>query len=187
MLTNVAKSYLDMARTVIDTQIGAKEKIPRDDAIFGLLSCTYIYSHLSLVSFCTAQLYILWNEDNSKLKSNYPNIESFEALMAIQLKGLKPALNELVKQKNITPLHKAQPKLWQNLNEFLKKYRDFFVHPNPDDFDKFVGETGNAEWQFATNTASGILEYFYSECTGNVPKWVKIGSIKCHGFELIEI
>ena len=176
-----------MARSVIDTEIGAKAEASRDDAIIGILSCTYIYSYHSLISFCSAQLYLLWSQQNSELKEKYKGINTFEELMAGQLRDIKSALKELTSQKRIVPLHKAKPKLWQRLNELVKNYRDFFIHPNPEKFDSFVGKNGKAQWGLASETASGILEYIYQEAYGNVPKWVNSNSLKIHRIEVVDI
>ena len=184
MSTNVPKSYLDLARSVIDTQIGAKENVCRDDAIFGLMSCTYVYSYSALVSFCTAQLYLMWQENDSSLKKKYSECLSFESLMASSLKDVKSALREVTLQKGIKPIHEAEPQLWQHLNEFVKQYRDFFLHPNPELFEEYVGKAGNAQWQLPSATASGLLAYIYRESTGAIPNWVNTSELKSHGFEI---
>ena len=184
MSTNVTKSYLDLARSVIDTQIGAKEGVSRDDAIFALMSCTYVYSYSALLSFCSAQLYLLWQNDDSGLKEKFSRCQSFEQLMATELKDLKSALKEVVLQKGLEPIFKAEPKLWQHLNEFVKNYRDFFLHPNPELFESFVGKSGNAQWQLASKTVSGLLSYVYLGCNGSVPRWVNNSGLVAHGFEI---
>lgn len=184
MSTNVTKSYLDLARSVIDTRIGSKEGDPVDDAIFALMSCTYVYSYSALLSFCSAQLFLLWEKENSLLRAKYSDMKSFEQLMATSLKDVKSAIKEVVALKGLKPIHEAEPKLWQNLNEFVKHYRDFFLHPNPVLFEKYVGKAGNAQWQLASKTVSGILEYVYAGCNGNVPKWVGEPGLVSHGFEV---
>ncbi len=187
MKTNVAKAYLDLARSVIDTKIGAKEHMDRDDVIFALMSCTYVYSYSALISFCSGQLYLLWVKENSALKEKYPHCETFEQLMSSNLKDVKSALKELALQQGLKPIHEAEPKLWQHLNEFLKNYRDFFLHPNPEHFENFVGKAGNAQWQLPSKTAEGLLAYIYQGSNGKVPKWVTNSSLKAHGFEIQSI
>ncbi len=107
--------------------------------------------------------------------------------MAGPLKEIKNALKELSLQYNLEPIHTARPKLWRHLNELLKNYRDFFLHPNPDHFQKYVGETGNAQWCFASDTASGILEYIYEGCRGEAPKWVNTSGLQSLGFKVVDI
>lgn len=187
MRTNVTKSYLDLARSVIETKIGATEGASTEDAIFGLMSCTYVYSYSALLSFCSAQLYILWQADDSLLKKKYPGVNSFEQLMAGPLKSMKCAIKEVIEQKGIQPLHEAEPKLWQNLNELVKYYRDFFLHPNPELFEEYVGKAGNAQWQLASKTVSGILAYIFTSTNGTVPNWVNETGLKAHGFEVKNI
>jgi hypothetical protein len=187
MSTNVTKSYLDLARAVIDTQVGSKENACRDDAIFALMSCTYVYSYSALLSFCSAQLYQIWAQESSELRERHPNCESFEQLMAGPLKEIKCAIKELSLLKGISPIHKSDPKLWQNLNEFLKNYRDFFLHPNPELFESFVGKVGNAQWQLPSRTASGILAYIFKEENGSIPHWVTNSGLKAHGFEITSL
>jgi hypothetical protein len=187
MSTNVTKSYLDLARSVIETEIKAKEGASTEDAIFCLMSCTYVYSYSALLSFCSAQLYILWQSDDSLLKKKYPSANSFEQLMAGPLKSIKCAIKEVIEQKGIQPLHEAEPKLWQNLNEFIKHYRDFFLHPNPERFEEYVGKAGNAQWQLASKTVSGILAYIFNSTNGTVPSWVNESGLRARGFEVTNI
>lgn len=187
MSTNVPKSYLDLARAVIDTQIGAEENVCRDDAIFALMSCTYVYSYSSLLSFCSAQLYLLWMEENSELRGLHENCESFEQLMAGPLKSIKSAIKELAKLKGIPPVHSSEPNLWRNLNEFLKNYRDFFLHPNPELFESFVGKAGNAKWQLPSQTASGIIGYFFLKVYGEIPIWVSNSGLRVQGFKIVKL
>jgi hypothetical protein len=184
MNTNVTKSYLDLARAVIKTKIDSNEGESIDDAIFALMSCTYVYSYSALLSFCSSQLHALWVSENSDLRDKYKDIKSFERLMATSLKDVKSAIKELVLQKGLKPIHDVEPKLWQNLNEFVKHYRDFFLHPNPDLFEEYVGKAGNAQWQLASSTACGILCYVYAGCNGSVPNWVFESGLVSHGFSV---
>jgi len=187
MSTNVPKSYLDLARSVIDTRIGAAKGVSRDDAIFGLISCTYVYSYSALLSFCSAQLYLIWTKDHSNLRQKYPSSQSFEHLMAGPLRGIKHAVKELNIQSGIQPLHEEEPKLWQTLNEFLTNYRNFFLHPNPELFNQYVGKTSNLQWQFPSKTVSEILAYIFKNTAGEVPNWVNETSLIAHGFEIKNI
>ena len=184
MSTNVSKSYLDLARSVIETQIGAKEGESIEDAIFGLMSCTYVYSYSALLSFCSGQLYLLWEQPDSELRKKHSQCASFEELMAGPLKSIKAALKELIALKGLEPLHEEEPKLWQNLNEIIKHYRDFFLHPNPELFEEYVGKVGNEQWQLASTTVSGILAYVFKNTSGSVPRWVSESGLKAHGFKV---
>jgi hypothetical protein len=181
MRVNVTKSYLDVARSVIDTQLHGEDA---DDAVFGLMSCTYIYSYLALVSFSSGQLHTIWNEEPNRLKSKYSECESFEALMAGPLRDVKSALKELAEQRGIEPLHKACPQVWQQLNQFLKRHRDFFIHPNPENFSDMVEASGNLQWDYASSTASGIIGYFFDACIGKAPEWVGESYLTSKGFEI---
>lgn len=135
MRVHVTKSYLDMARSVIDTSLhGDREQTAGEDAMFSLMSCTYVFSFMALQSFCASHLNKFWDEESGNLREKYPGIESFEGLMAGPLKEVKKALGELCSQLRIEPLPKAKPQVWRELNELLKGYRDYFVHPNPESF-----------------------------------------------------
>jgi hypothetical protein len=92
MSTNVPKSYLDIARPVVLSQLGTPPGAKADDAVFGLLSCTYVYSYSALVSFSSAQFYLLWQSPDGQLSEEFNHCESFEQLMAGPLKELKVAL-----------------------------------------------------------------------------------------------
>src|SRR3990172_5642559 len=94
--------------------------------------------------------------------------------MRNKLKDLKSAINELCCQLKIQPVHAKEPNLWRQLNEVLKKTRDFFVHPNPDEFNAFMKIAGEQNaWAFPSNVASGIIRYFYEQTGANIPDWLQ--------------
>jgi len=188
MKVSVTKSYLDLARAVIDTKLFGKDKEDESsDAIFALMSCTYVYSYSALISFCAEHLHQIWESDENRLKSKYPQCNTFEELMAGPLKEIKSALKELSEQLGIEPLHKSRASLWRELNELLKGYRDYFVHPNPDLFQEHLENTGNLQWQFPSRVASGIISYFHESIHGRVPFWVENTSLNSRGFDIVGI
>jgi hypothetical protein len=73
------------------------------------------------------------------------------------------------------------------LNEFLKNYRDFFVHLNPEKFGVLVGTEGKANWRLPITTASGIIAYIYGERDGSIPSWVLNPGLMAHGFEVVPV
>jgi hypothetical protein len=188
MKVHVAKSYLDMARVVINTTVyrNSKEELG-EDAMFSLMSCTYIYSFMALTSFCSSHLHSMWVSPGSVLKLKYSQCSNFEELMAGPLKELKKAIKELAIQLNISPLHEAKPAEWRKLNELIKGYRDYFIHPNPDDFSEHLNKTGNLQWNFASEVAEEIIEYFFIATGSEIPAWVRTNGLKCKGFEVVSI
>jgi hypothetical protein len=188
MKVSVTKSYLDLARAVIDTKLYGKDREDdSSDAIFSLMSCTYVYSYSALVSFCAEHLHQIWEKEGSRLKSKYPQCGTFEELMAGPLKEIKSALKELSEQLGIEPLHKSRANLWRELNELLKGYRDYFIHPNPQAFQEHVESTGNLQWQFPSKVAAGIMSYFHEAIHGRVPYWIENTSLKARGFDIVGI
>lgn len=188
MLVNVTKSYLDIARSITNTKIETKdESVEIDEALFGLMSCNYIYSYSALLSFCSAQLHQFWNRPNSTLQAKYPKCSTFDELMSSELRAVKEALKVLVSELNLEPLHTSEPKLWQNLTEFLKNYRDFFLHPSPDKFHDYVESAGAKSWGLASSTVEGILRYIFQNSSGKVPNWVTKSELECDGFRLVDI
>jgi hypothetical protein len=186
MRTHITKSYLDMARSVINTSIhGDREQTAGDDALFSLMSCTYVFSFMALQSFCASHLHKFWSEENSALRKQHPELVSFEALMAGPLKEVKKALNELCSQLHVEPLHKAKPRVWRELNELLKGDRDYFVHPNPDSFHEHIEATGNREWGFPSRVAAEIMAYFFEATRQPVPRWLKESGLRSKGFEVV--
>lgn len=188
MKVHVTKSYLDMARAVINTTLhGNSEEELGEDAMYSLMSCTYIYSFMALTSFCSSHLHSMWGSPDSDLKSKYSHCSNFEELMTGPLKELKKSIKELSIQLNIPPLHEAKPAEWRKLNELIKGYRDYFIHPNPDDFSEHLNETGNLPWNFASEVAEEIIEYFFSATGAKVPSWVRTSGLNCKGFEVVSI
>lgn len=153
--------------------------------MFSLMSCTYVFSFMALQSFCASHLYKFWIKDNSDLREQYPEITNFEGLMAGPLKEVKKALQELCSQLRIEPLHKAKPQAWRELNELLKRYRDYFVHPNPESFHEHVEATGNIEWAFPSRVAAEIMSYFFEATRQPVPDWLTATGLRSKGFEVI--
>lgn len=185
---HVAKSYLDLARAVIDTQVYGKPDLPNnEDVLFALMSCTYIYSYMALTAFCASHLHQLWVQDPSPLREKFKNYKDFEHLMAGPLKELKKALNELSVQLGIGCLHKGRPSTWRELNELLKAYRDYFIHPNPERFHDHVEAAGSLQWVFPSRVASEVISYFFEATNADVPVWVSSGSLKSRGFSLVGI
>jgi len=186
MKVHVTKAYLDMARSVIDTSVhGDPSQIKEDDALFSLMSCTYVFSFMALTSFCAAHLHTFWCQEDCELKEKFGQCASFEELMAGPLKELKSALRELCCQLGIRPLHVGEPKAWRKLNELLKKYRDYFIHPNPDGFHEHLEATGNLEWKFPSEVATDIISYFFEETHQPVPLWVREPGLRSKGFEIV--
>lgn len=187
MNIHITRSYLDLARAVVDTQVyGDPNAEHSEDVIFGLMSCTYVYSFMALTAFCSSHLHQQWINNDSSLKRKYENCESFEQLMAGPLKELKKALTELANQLGIQPLHKSNPALWRELNELLKKYRDYFIHPNPEHFHHHLENAGNFQWGFPARVASEIIGHFFQTTGTQVPSWVSRGRLTCRGFDYVE-
>ncbi len=188
MKIHVTKSYLDMARSVIDTSVhGDPKKEMGEDALFSLMSCTYVFSFMALTSFSASHLHERWVANNSKLKDKYNGCSNFEELMAGPLKEIKVALSELCTQLEIEKLHVARPNVWRELNQLLKRYRDYFIHPNPENFHEHIKATGNLEWGFPSKVVAEIISYFFEATHNQVPSWVKQSGLRSRGFEVISI
>ena len=107
--------------------------------------------------------------------------------MAGPLKEVKTALKELCSLLGIEPLHDAKPQAWRELNELLKGYRDYFVHPNPESFHRHVDSTGNLEWGFPSRVVAEIMAYCFEATRKPVPAWLKETGLRSKGFEVIDI
>ena len=175
-----------MARSVIGTDVhGDRETEISDDALFSLMSCTYVFSYMALTAFCASHLYKLWVVDNSKLKEKFGSCRNFEELMAGPLKEIKVALRELSSQLEVEKLHVARPQVWRELNELLKVYRDYFIHPNPESFHAHIEATGNLKWNFPSMVATEIISYFFEATHNQVPSWVNQSGLRSIGFEVV--
>ena len=186
MKFHVTKAYLDLARGVIDTQIyGNPDAENSEDVIFALMSCTYVYSFMALTAFSSSHLHNFWIQNPSSMKIKYKECETFEQLMAGPLKELKNALKELSIQLGIIPIHEAKPAKWRELNEMLKGFRDYFVHPNPEEFHNQVQTTANLKWEFPSKLASEIIGHYFQETGQRIPNWVSKSSLSCRGFNYV--
>ena len=175
---HIAKSYLDMARAVIDTELHEQKSGSKNDAFFGLMSCTYVYSYVAIVAFVSGQLHRRWKQEDSQLrKKHHPKYGTFNDLMRYEFGEIKDGLKELCCELNIPPHHKGAPQVWNALNDFLKKYRDWFIHPTPEGFNESFDEVGNKQWMFASNTAVEVIGYYFDEVNCPRPDWLKKGSL----------
>ena len=186
MKVHVARAYLDLARGVINTRIYDNPDAQNaEDALFALMSCTYVYSYMSLTAFVSSYLHKEWNREHSALKTKYEGAETFEALMAGPLREIKKALNELSAQYGIEKLAKVRPTQWQQLNEFIKAYRDYFIHPDPEHFHDYVIAIGQKNWEFPSAVAAGIMASYFELLKRPVPKWLEKGGLVCRGFDYV--
>ena len=178
---HIAKSYLDMARAVIDTRIHRQKSNSKNDVINdvigGFMSCTYVYSYAAIVAFISGQLHRRWKLEDSRLRKNYSTYGNFNDLMRCEFGEIKDGLKELCRELGIQPHHEGTPQLWSVLNDFLKKYRDWFIHPTPEGFNESFDRIGNKEWMFASNTAVEVIGYYFDEVNCPRPDWLKKGSI----------
>ena len=174
---NVAKSYLDMARAVIDTQLHRPRHGSTNDAVFGLASCTYTYSYMAITAFVSGQLYTCWSRKDSDLGKKYPQYHNFTDFMFKEFREIKEALKQLCDELKIKKHHETSPETWQKLNEFLKNYRDYFVHPTPEDFGSIMEKIVSTPWNFASNTAVAVVGHYYDELKKERPEWLKKGAL----------
>lgn len=188
MKVHVVRAYLDMARSVVDTKVyGDPARVENEDSVFALMSCSYVFSFMALTAFASAQLHKFWGTDSSLLRQTYPESTDFEALMRGPLGELKAALKELAVQLKVPPLHTAKPHLWQELTEFVKTYRDYFVHPNPERFHEHVEGFGNLQYGFPSRVATEVVAYFFGATGNATPAWLVQSQLRCRGFDLVRI
>ena len=171
------KSYLDMARAVIGADLSDPKDLSKNDAIFGLMSCTYIYSYMAITAFVSGQLYRRWNPENSRLRRKYPKYSDFQELMKCEFREIKHALKALCDELGIRRHDKGSPQAWGYLNQFLKEYRDWFVHPTPEQFDANFKEVAERQWGFASHTAAEVIGYYYDELGESRPEWLRKGAL----------
>lgn len=171
------RSYLDMARAVIDTQLHYPKDCSKHDAEFGLVSCTYVYSYMAIAAFVSEQLFARWNDEGNSYREKYPNYNDFREMMRCENQEIRTALKELCCELEIKQLHETSPNIWQRLNEFLKRYRDWFVHPTPEDFHRILTEISSRQWDFASNIAVDVIGHFFDQSGKPRPDWLKKGSL----------
>lgn len=187
MRFHVTRAYLDLARAVVDTPLtGDSDRSEVQDAYFGIMSCTCVYSHMALRAFCNSHLHNMWSADNSPLRAKYDHIESFTKLIDGPLRDLKSSLNELSDQLRVQRIHEAKPETWRQLNELLHQYRNYFVHPNPEPekFHEHIESIFNRPWGFCSAVAAEVISYYFESTSGNIPDWVRASGLRCHGFDI---
>ncbi|MCE2440155.1 MAG: hypothetical protein J4F39_12100, partial [Candidatus Latescibacteria bacterium] len=102
----------------------------------------------------------------------HSEFDNFACLMRREFSDIKSALNELARLNGIKPIHETEPEIWGELNQFLRKYRNYFIHPDPESFPKFVTEIGGHNLNLGPRVASEIIKYFYTATGTPVPAWL---------------
>ena len=172
----VTKSYLDMARCFDGAEVCRDSKEASENSVFtqefAMVSCVYIYSYLAITAFVSEQLYEIWRKPNIKLREKYSSFESFKDLMWSKFRDMNRALKELARSNCITPIHEAKPKLWHELNTFLREYRNYFAHPDPERFSEVIDGIGCLQLNLGPRVATEIIRYFYTATGTPVPGWL---------------
>ena len=132
---------------------------------------------MAISAFVSGQLYARWKKEDSSLRRKYSDYCDCGEMMRCKLRELKTALKVLCEELAIQPLHKKSPKTWNQLNEFLKKYRDWFVHPTPEKVHCIFTDIEHRRWDLASNTAVGVIGHFYDELGAERPEWLTKGSL----------
>ena len=174
---DVTRSYFDMARASTDTSLvisadAAKDETLTNNANLVLVSSSWMYSHMAITAFVSAHLHDLWCWENSPLKAEFPQHETFEAMMKCEFRDLKSALRKLAGILGIQPLHVGAPKAWQHLCEFVQDHRDFFVHPTPSRFPEVMERAGRHHRGFPCDVAIEVIGYFYDKVGQDRPVWL---------------
>lgn len=167
-----------MAHAIVNSELNVapdlQEKSPqyKNDVTFAAQSCAYLYSYMAITAFVSVHLYEQWQLEGSFFRNKYPKYVSFEKLMREQYRELKDGLRALCEVLNIPKIHEGNATAWQHLIEFMKNYRDFFVHPTPDKFSEIISGVGARSIQFPVNTAVEIIGYFYDQNHQERPDWL---------------
>lgn len=176
MVIKVTKSYLDMARCFDGAQVCRESSKASENSVhdeeFARVSCVYIYSYLAITAFVSEQLYEIWRRPNNKLREKHPSFESFRDLMSSKFRDTNRALKELARSNCITPIHEAKPRLWQELNTFLREYRNYFAHPDPEIFSEVIDGISCLQLNLGPRVATEIIKYFYTATGTPVPTWL---------------
>lgn len=176
MEIKVTKSYLDMARCFHGAEVCHGTDEVSENSVFAeefaRVSCIYIYSYLAITAFVSEQLREIWKKPGNKLREKYYKYGNFKELMRLKFKDSKSAINELARSVGITPIHEANPKVWQELNVFLREYRNYFVHPDPESFSDFINGIGCHQLNLGPRVATEIIKYFFTATETPVPGWL---------------
>ncbi len=189
---DLAQAYLEMARAHLKVPVVSASKVNTEDVrmtnntYIALIAHGYIFSYMALTAFVSGTLWKAWEQPASSLRVKYPNAESFEHLLNSNLRRLKDSITELCLHLNLQPLAEADPPLWIELLQVLKKTRDFMVHPtpNPSEFHKVVSEAMERHsWGKPIEITERVMRYFFSRQPENVPSWLSKNEDFC--FEAI--
>jgi hypothetical protein len=82
-------------------------------------------------------------------------------------------LKELCRLWAIEPIHKIDPKLWEDLTGTIAEARKFLIHPSPCGFHEATNTIlSDIPISHPSNVASRIIGYFYEKRTGHIPDWL---------------
>ena len=140
---------------------------------------------MAITSFVSEQLFARWKDEGNRYREKHSKYSDFREMMKCENQEIKTALKELCDALAIKQLHETSPKTWQQLNEFLKRYRNWFVHPTPEDGHCILTELSSRQWDFASNIAVDVIGHFFDQSKKPRPDWLNKGSLVIPRLEVL--
>lgn len=172
----VCRAHFELAGAFLGADVvpaeGQTTRGMPNDLCYALLASNYLNAYLAVTTFLTEQITSCFRSDQE-----FRALFEYSDLEDVLRKELRGDLSLLLKAASqglkIEGLSQKKPKLMQRLSEFLKEHRNFFAHPNPDQFDSIVGqEIATREWGFPQFVAREVITFFFEETKNRIPDWL---------------
>ena len=185
----VSQAYLEMSGAFLHSQVvPAKGQTTREmpnELYYALVANNYQNAYLAVTSFLTTQITSCFRSSPS-FRASFNN-QTLEDVLRQELRNLPELLKATSRGLQIERLSDKRPKLMQQVSEFIRQYRHYLTHPEPDRFNEVMSDilTKHA-WAFPQSVARDVIKFFFDETNTSIPNWLD-GKTKLFSVPRIEV
>ena len=185
----VSQAYLDMAGAFLHADVvpakGQTTQEMPNELCYALVASNYQNAFLAVTSFLTAQITSCFRSSPG-FRDSFKG-QTLEEVFRRELRDLPQLLKAASRGLQVDRLSDKKPQLMQLVSEFLRRYRHFLTHPEPDRFNEFMGDIlTKHEWAFPQSVARDVIKFFFEETNTSIPSWLD-GSTKLFCVPKIEV
>ena len=185
----VSQAYLEMSGAFLHSKVvpaeGQTTREMPNELYYALVANNYQNAYLAITSFLTAQITSCFRS-SPNFRASFDN-QTLEKVLKLELRTLPQMLKAASRGLQIERLSDKKPKLMQEVSEFVRQYRHYLTHPEPDRFNEVMGDvlTKHA-WAFPQSVARDVIKFFFEETNTSIPSWLD-GTTKLFHVPRIEV
>ena len=147
-------------------------------------SVVVINSTMAVEAFCNNKFYRVWQrgstcEEGIRFIEIFGEIAVFDKLRddrknREKIRELTDRVKTLYGIMGFEPVSTGEPGIWNNFCKLVQDNRNFLVHPSPDEekLNKCLNLLKNQDHRLYSDTAVGIIRYYYEHRKQSIPKWL---------------